>query len=75
MLFVSPLVKALGQGDFTGVNYPEKEDPLPIVLTWDYNIYVMGPADIKQFVQLAKEKNIDQMFFCPKSSHTPRNMI
>ncbi|AKP52922.1 hypothetical protein [Cyclobacterium amurskyense] len=61
VLFISPLVKALDVGDFSGVNYSEKEDTFPIILTWDYNIYVMGPAEIKQFVQLAKEKNIDQI--------------
>ena len=61
VLFISPLVKALDVGDLSGLNYSEKEDTFPIILTWDYNIYVMGPAEIKQFVQLAKEKNIDQI--------------
>src|SRR5690625_4842873 len=34
---------------------------LPIILTWDYNIYVMGPEEIKAFVASARESNISQI--------------
>ncbi|MEX0883181.1 MAG: hypothetical protein WDZ72_06880, partial [Cyclobacteriaceae bacterium] len=56
-----PVVDVIGSGDSERGSYSQNKDNFPIVLTWDYNIYVMGPSEIKDFVRLAKEKNIDQI--------------
>src|SRR5690606_7905072 len=40
---------------------PDNPGSIPIILTWDYNVFVMGPEEISRFVSLAKEKNIQQI--------------
>lgn len=40
---------------------PNKSGSLPIILTWDYNVFVMGPDEIAEFVARAKEHNIQQI--------------
>lgn len=40
---------------------PDQPGSIPIILTWDYNVFVMGPAEIALFVDRAKEHNIQQI--------------
>ena len=40
---------------------PAVSEKVPVILTWDYNILVMGPAQIKTFVKNAGEKGIHQI--------------
>lgn len=39
----------------------QKSGDLPVILTWDYNIFVMGEEEISKFVESAKERNISQI--------------
>jgi hypothetical protein len=61
MITFFPVVDSIGKGHLEREACPEPTGDFPIVLTWDYNIFVMGPSEIKDFVRLAKEKNIDQI--------------
>lgn len=40
---------------------PDEPGSLPIILTWDYNVFVMGPDEIAQFVARAKKHDIQQI--------------
>ena len=40
---------------------PTASEKVPVILTWDYNILVMGPAQIRTFVKNAREKGIHQI--------------
>ncbi len=40
---------------------PAAAEKVPVILTWDYNVVVMGPAEIKTFVQNARDEGIHQI--------------